>query len=106
MSEQDLAGALRGRLRSFTIVPSRNAIGRVLSCSDGIAEVSDMAGVKNGELISFACGAYGIAMTLEKNYVGVAVFSRTLSHSKAVKAYGTGGVMEIPCGKAMLGACD
>ena len=30
MSEQDLAGALRERLRSFTIVPSRNAIGRVL----------------------------------------------------------------------------
>lgn len=103
MSEQDLAGALRERLRSFTIVPSRNAIGRVLSCSDGIAEVSDMAGVKNGELISFACGAYGIAMTLEKNYVGVAVFSGHSAIQSGEMAYGTGRVMEIPCGKAMLG---
>ena len=34
-----------------------------------------MSGVRMGELINFHSGAYGIAMNLEKDYIGVAVFS-------------------------------
>ena len=83
--------------------PVKNAIGRVLASSDGIVEISDMAGVKMGELISFESGAYGIAMNLEKNYVGAAVFSGHENIESGEAACGTGRIMEVPVGKALLG---
>lgn len=83
--------------------PIKNAIGRVLASADGIAEISDMAGVKMGELISFQSGAYGIAMNLEKDYVGAAVFSGHENIESGEAACGTGRIMEVPVGKALLG---
>lgn len=83
--------------------PVKNAIGRVLASSDGIVEISDMAGVKMGELINFESGAYGIAMNLEKNYVGAAVFSGHENIESGEAACGTGRIMEVPVGKALLG---
>lgn len=103
MTNNELTVALRQRLEQFKSEPAVNAIGSVLSSSDGIAEVSDMAGVKNGELITFASGAFGIAMNLEQDRVGVAVFSGHADIRSGETAAGTGRVMEMPCGRAMLG---
>ena len=103
MTTQDLTAALRERLSQFKSEPAVNAIGSVISSGDGIAEVSDMTGVKNGELISFASGAFGLAMNLAQDSVGVAVFSGHADIRSGETAAGTGRIMEMPCGKAMLG---
>ncbi len=103
ITNDELTVALRQRLEQFKSQPAINAIGSVLTSGDGIAEVSDMAGVKNGELITFASGAFGIAMNLEKDRVGVAVFSGHADIRSGETAAGTGRVMEMPCGRAMLG---
>ena len=103
MTSQELTAALRERLGQFKNQPAVNAVGSVISSADGIATVSDMTGVRSGELISFASGAYGIAMNLEENKVGVAVFYGHAGICSGESAAGTGRVMEMPCGRAMLG---
>mgnify|MGYP001851891102 FL=1 len=99
----DIIETPRRRLNALSFQPVKNAIGRVISSSDGIVEVSDMAGVKMGELINFHSGAYGIAMNLEKDYIGVAVFSGDTGIESGEVPYGTGKIMEVPVGKGLLG---
>ena len=99
----EIIGAPRRRLNGLSFQPVKNAIGRVISSSDGIVEVSDMSGVRMGELINFHSGAYGIAMNLEKDYIGVAVFSGDDAIESGEVAYGTGRIMEVPVGKGLLG---
>ena len=103
ITNDELTVALRQRLEQFKSQPAINAIGTVIASGDGIAEVSDMAGVKSGELITFASGGFGIAMNLEAEKVGVAVFSGHADIRSGETAAGTGRIMEMPCGKAMLG---
>ncbi len=99
----EIIGAPRRKLNALSFQPVKNAIGRVISSADGIVEVSDMSGVRMGELINFHSGAYGIAMNLEKDYIGVAVFSGDENIESGEVAYGTGKIMEVPVGKGLLG---
>ena len=51
--------------------------GTVLSAGDGIARIYGLEGVASGELLLFPHDIYGIALNLEEDNVGAAVFRRS-----------------------------
>ncbi len=77
--------------------------GTVLSAGDGIARVHGLDRVASGELLLFPHDIYGIALNLEEDNVGAAVFGEVQAIKEGDEVRRTGRIAEVPVGDAMLG---
>jgi len=77
--------------------------GVVISLGDGIAKVSGLPLIKAGEMVKFASGIFGMASNLEKEVIGVVIFGNDAEVSTGDKVIGTGTILEVPIGQALLG---
>src|SRR5260221_6626655 len=77
--------------------------GTVLSAGDGIARIYGLEGVASGELLLFPYDSYGIALNLEEDNVGAAVYGEVQAISEGDEVRRTGRIAEIPVGEALLG---
>lgn len=78
-------------------------VGEVLSVGDGIAYVSGIEQVLSDELLLFDKGAYGLAMNLEANRVGVVLLGNINSITEGSICQRTGKTVSVPGGPAMMG---
>ncbi len=100
---KEVVGDLRARLVGYEKRMDIRGAGKVLRCGDGVALVSGLAQCRMGELVEFGGGAYAIAMNLEEDQVGCVLLTGEASVSAGDTAYGTGQVLSVPCGDALLG---
>jgi len=77
--------------------------GRVLSTGDGIARVYGLDKVAAGELVEFPHSIYGLALNLEEDNVGVAIFGEVQEVGEGDVVKRTGRIAEVPVGDALLG---
>ena len=77
--------------------------GTVLSAGDGIARIYGLEGVASGELLLFPHDIYGLALNLEEDNVGAAVFGEVQAIREGDEVRRTGRIAEIPIGEAVLG---
>ncbi len=77
--------------------------GVTLTSGDGVAVVSGLFDCVLGELIEFDGGGNGIVMNLDRETVGVVLLGGDSSVPESAQARGTGRVLEVPCGKGLLG---
>jgi F-type H+-transporting ATPase subunit alpha len=77
--------------------------GTVLSAGDGIARIYGLEGVASGELLVFPQDIYGIALNLEEDNVGAAVFGEVQAIREGDEVRRTGRIAEVPVGEALLG---
>ena len=77
--------------------------GKVMEIGDGVARIEGLRTVRLNEMIDFGAGIMGMALNLEENSVSAVVLSHanTIREGQTVRA--TGRLLEIPCGRAMLG---
>src|SRR5437867_2012608 len=77
--------------------------GTVLSAGDGIARIYGLDRVAAGELLQFPHDIYGLALNLEEDHVGAAIFGviQAIKEGDAVRR--TGRIAEVPVGEGMLG---
>jgi F-type H+-transporting ATPase subunit alpha len=77
--------------------------GKVMEIGDGVARIEGLRNVRLNEMIDFGDGIMGLALNLEENSVGAVVLSGadTVREGQVVRS--TGRLLEIPCGRAMLG---
>jgi F-type H+-transporting ATPase subunit alpha len=77
--------------------------GRVMEVGDGVARIEGLRKIRLNEMIDFGNGITGLAMNLEENSIGAVVLSgaETIREGQIVRS--TGRLLEIPCGRAMLG---
>ncbi len=94
---------LRGRLKSYTRQMDVRGAGETLSAGDGIAILSGLSGCKLGELIEFETGGFAIVMNLDEDTVGAVLLGNDADVSLGTRAYGTGQVLSVPVGEALLG---
>ncbi|HZK29537.1 MAG TPA: F0F1 ATP synthase subunit alpha [Clostridia bacterium] len=76
--------------------------GSVLSIADGVAVVSGLPSCMYGEVIRFSGGQYGIAMSLEKDTVGVVLISGDRLKSND-DCFTMGATVRVPTGDAVVG---
>jgi F-type H+-transporting ATPase subunit alpha len=71
--------------------------------ADGIARIHGLGEVMNGELIQFEHGVQGMALNLERDFVGAVILGnyRLLAEGETAKCTGT--ILEVPVGEALLG---
>ncbi len=77
--------------------------GRVLSTGDGIARIYGLDKVAAGELIEFPNQIYGLALNLEDDNVGAAIFGEVEQIGEGTEVKRTGRIAEVPVGDALLG---
>ena len=77
--------------------------GRVLSTGDGIARIYGLDKVAAGELIEFPHKVYGLALNLEEDNVGAAIFGEVQEVGEGDEVKRTGRIAEVPVGDALLG---
>ena len=83
--------------------PVMAELGRVEQVGDGIAVVSGLARCRLDEILEFPGALYGMAVTLEPDTVGVVLLDSDQSVSAGDEVRGTGAVVRVPVGEALLG---
>lgn len=77
--------------------------GVVLNVGDGIARVYGLEKAMAGELIEFPNNIYGMALNLEEDNVGCAIFGEDKYIKEGDMVKRTGRIVEVPVGDALLG---
>jgi F-type H+-transporting ATPase subunit alpha len=100
---EEIASILRKQLSEFDQKVDISEVGTVLSVGDGIAHVHGLSGVMAGELVEFHGGLTGLALNLEEDNIGVAVFGEDREIKEGDSARRTGRIASVPVGEALAG---
>jgi F-type H+-transporting ATPase subunit alpha len=100
---EEITSILRQQLAEFDRKVEISEVGTVLSVGDGIAHVHGLGGVMAGELVEFNEGLYGIALNLEADNVGIAVFGEDRAIKEGDSARRTSRLASVPVGEALAG---
>ena len=99
----EISRIIKEQIRDYQKTIEVQEIGTVLSTGDGIARVYGLDKVAAGELLEFPHGIFGMALNLEEDNVGAALFGETHLIKEGDTVKRTGRIAEVPVGKALVG---
>jgi F-type H+-transporting ATPase subunit alpha len=82
---------------------SREEIGTVIECGDGIARVEGLPSAMANELLEFENGVRGLALNLEVRQIGVVILGDFSQIEEGQQVKRTGEILSVPVGDAFLG---
>ena len=97
---QELEAKINGLAGSAVV---KSNVGTVREIGDGVARIEGLSGVMLNEMLEFPGGVYGLALNLEETEVGAVVLGDYTTVSEGDEVKGTGRLLEVPVGKALLG---
>jgi F-type H+-transporting ATPase subunit alpha len=77
--------------------------GVVMSIGDGVAKVNGLDNIQVGELVTFSNNISGIALNLERDFVGIAIFGNDSLVNEGDTVNRSFSILSIPTGKTLLG---
>jgi F-type H+-transporting ATPase subunit alpha len=99
----EISEILKRQIQGYDKQIELRETGTVLSASDGIARIYGLDRVAAGELLQFPHDIYGLALNLEEDNVGAAVFGEVQAIREGDEVRRTGRIAEVPVGATMLG---
>lgn len=99
----EISRILKEQLSSFDKKSEVTEIGTVLQVGDGIARVHGLSEVMAGELVEFEDGTVGLALNLEEDNVGVAIFGEDNNIKEEGIVKRTKKIVQVPVGENLLG---
>jgi F-type H+-transporting ATPase subunit alpha len=99
----EVSSILKQQLKDFDSGVSEYEVGSVLSVGDGIARVHGLSKVMAGELVEFANGLRGMALNLESDNVGVAIFGEDTGIREGDVVKRTESIASVPIGDELMG---
>ena len=103
LNSTEIADLIKKRIEQFTVVTEARDEGTIVSVNDGIVRIHGLSNVMQGEMLDFGEGLYGLALNLERDSVGAIVMGPYSHLSEGMKVRGTGRILEVPVGDALLG---
>jgi F-type H+-transporting ATPase subunit alpha len=82
---------------------SREEVGTVSECGDGIAKVEGLPSVMANELLKFEDGTLGLALNLDVREIGVVILGDFSKIEEGQTVRRTGEVLSVPVGEGYLG---
>ena len=82
---------------------SREEVGTVIECGDGIARVEGLPSAMANELLEFENGVRGLALNLDVREIGVVILGEFNEIEEGQQVKRTGEVLSVPVGDAFLG---
>lgn len=103
INPDEITSILKQQLADFNKSEQNYEIGTVLSVGDGIARVFGLNEVMAGELVEFPSGIKGMALNLEEDNVGIAVFGEVKHIKEGDQVKRTKQIASVPVGDALTG---
>src|SRR3989339_801224 len=100
---EEITSILKEQIANYKAVSSVDEIGRVVYVGDGIARVYGLEKVMYGELVEFPHNILGMALNLEEDNVGVALFGSDVYIAEGDIVKRTGKVVQVPVGEEIVG---
>lgn len=103
LNPSEISQIIKQKIDELDSEPKPGNEGTIVFLADGIARIHGLGEVMNGELIQFEHGVQGMALNLERDFVGAVILGdyKLLSEGESAKCTGT--ILEVPVGEAMLG---
>ena len=100
---EEISALIKEQIKNYEQVIETTSVGTVIKVYDGIALVHGLDDAMAGELLEFPNEVYGMALNLEKDYVGVMLFdsSSKIKEGDVVKT--THRILQVPVGEALIG---
>jgi len=99
----EISRIIKEQIRDYEKSVEIQEVGTVLSTGDGIARVYGLDKVALGELLEFPHGIFGVALNLEEDNVGTALFGETYMIKEGDTVKRTGRIAEVPVGQGLIG---
>src|SRR5688500_2656228 len=99
----EISRIIKEQIRDYEKTVEIQEVGTVLSTGDGIARIYGLDKVAAGELLEFPHEIYGIALNLEEDNVGAALFGETHMIKEGDTVKRTGRIAEVPVGQELVG---
>ena len=99
----EISRIIKEQIRDYDKTVEIQEVGTVLSTGDGIARIYGLDKVAAGELLEFPHHIYGLALNLEEDNVGAALFGETHMIKEGDTVKRTGRIAEVPVGKELIG---
>src|SRR5574341_1109183 len=99
----EISRIIRDQIQNYEKAVEVQEVGTVLSTGDGIARIYGLDKVAAGELLEFPHSIYGIALNLEEDNVGSALFGEAHIIQEGDTVKRTGRIAEVPVGDALVG---
>ena len=100
---EEITSVLRKQIEQYRSTIDVADVGRVLEVGDGIARVHGLSNAMAAELVEFEGNVFGQVLNLEESSIGVAIFGDYLQIKEGQQVRGTGRVLEVPVGPALVG---
>ncbi len=100
---EEITSILKEQIADYQALASVDEVGRVVYVGDGIARVYGLDKVMYGEMVEFAGGTLGMALNLEEDNVGCALFGGDQDIAEGSVAKRTGKVVQVPVGEELVG---
>jgi F-type H+-transporting ATPase subunit alpha len=100
---EEISSIIKKQIQTYERASLTTETGTVLSIGDGIARIYGLEGVMSGELLEFPGGLMGLALNLEADNVGAALFGDATHVKEGASVKRTSRIMEVPVGEALMG---
>src|SRR6202051_1341014 len=100
---EEITSILRQRIEEFDVETNLAEVCTVLQIGDGIARIHGLENCLALELLELEHGVVGLAMNLEEDNVGAALFVEREHVKEGEPVRRSGRVAEVPVGEALLG---
>jgi F-type H+/Na+-transporting ATPase subunit alpha len=100
---EEISSILKQRIKEFEVETDLAEVGTVLQVGDGIARVYGLENCVAGEMLDLGANVTGVALNLEEDNVGVALFGEWDKVSEGDPVKRTGQVISVPVGDDLVG---
>ncbi len=103
LNPEEVSSVIKRELEKYETKLEMESVGTVLQVGDGIARIWGLEDVQMSELIQFPGDIFGMALNLEEDNVGAAIFGSDTQIKEGDTVRRTGQVASVPVGDALLG---
>lgn len=100
---EEISALIKEQIKNYEKVVDTKSVGTVIKVYDGIALVYGLDDCMSGELLEFPNEIFGMALNLEKDYVGAILFGSSSLVKEGDTVYSTHRILEVPVGDALIG---
>ncbi|MGH3036109.1 MAG: F0F1 ATP synthase subunit alpha, partial [Gaiellaceae bacterium] len=100
---EEITSILKQRIEEYDVETDLAEVGTVLAIGDGIARVYGLESCMAMEMVELEHDVTGIALNLEEDNVGVALFGEWQKVGEGGTVKRTGRVMSVPVGEELVG---
>jgi len=103
LNPTEISDLIQKRIQAFDLKIESHTEGTVVGLTDGIARIHGLSNVMSGEMLEFPNNTFGMALNLERHFVGAVIMGDYKHITEGDPVRCTNRILEVPVGRAMLG---